>query len=109
MEDRVIVDIQDHIAHVRLNRADKMNALDEAMFAGIIEAGESLKTNKDVRAVVLSGEGRAFCAGLDMGNFSNMANGNSDGSAESSDDGLGRLERRTHGLANRAQYTSWVW
>ena len=60
MEDRVIVDIQDHIAHVRLNRADKMNALDEAMFAGIIEAGESLKTNKDVRAVVLSGEGRAF-------------------------------------------------
>ena len=84
MEDRVIVDIQDHIAHVRLNRADKMNALDEAMFAGIIEAGESLKTNKDVRAVVLSGEGRAFCAGLDMSNFSNMANGNSDGSAESS-------------------------
>jgi enoyl-CoA hydratase/carnithine racemase len=109
MEDRVIVDIQDHIAHVRLNRPDKMNALDDAMFTGIIEAGESLKTNKDVRAVVLSGEGRAFCAGLDMGNFANMASGNSGGKAESAVEKLGRLEKRTHGLANRAQYTSWVW
>ncbi len=109
MVDRVIVDIQDHIAHVRLNRPDKMNALDDAMFSAIIEAGESLKTNRDVRAVVLSGEGRAFCAGLDMGNFSTMAKGKSGSDGESTDEGLGRLEKRTHGLANRAQYTSWVW
>ena len=112
MENRVIIDIQDHIAHVRLNRPDKMNALDEAMFTAIVDAGEQLKANKDIRAVVLSGEGRAFCAGLDMGNFANMAAGKGDDAvarnAETSDD-MGRLERRTHGLANRAQYTSWVW
>jgi enoyl-CoA hydratase/carnithine racemase len=109
-QERVIVDIQDHIAHVRLNRPDKMNALDDAMFEAIIEAGEQLKGNKEIRAVVLSGEGKAFCAGLDMGNFANMASGKSGGEAAAkSDTGLGRLEPRTHGLANRAQYTSWVW
>jgi enoyl-CoA hydratase/carnithine racemase len=110
MEQRVIVDIQDHIAHVRLNRPDKMNALDDAMFEAIIEAGEQLKGNKDIRAVVLSGEGKAFCAGLDMGNFANMASGSGDQKASSKEKGgMGRLEPRTHGLANRAQYTSWVW
>jgi enoyl-CoA hydratase/carnithine racemase len=109
-QERVIVDIQDHIAHVRLNRPDKMNALDDAMFEAIIEAGEQLKGNKEIRAVVLSGEGKAFCAGLDMGNFANMASGKSGGEpAAKSDTGMGRLEPRTHGLANRAQYTSWVW
>jgi enoyl-CoA hydratase/carnithine racemase len=114
-QERVIVDIQGHIAHVRLNRPDKMNALDDAMFEGIIKAGEQLKGNKDIRAVVLSGEGKAFCAGLDMGNFANMASGDR-GKDDSADDAqakektnLGRLEPRTHGLANRAQYTSWVW
>ena len=112
MENRVLIDIQDHIAHVRLNRPDKMNALDDAMFEAINDAGEQLKSNRDVRAVVLSGEGRAFCDGLDMGNFANMASGkpnDATAKSESATDNLGRLERRTHGLANRAQYTSWVW
>ena len=112
MENRVLIDIQDHVAHVRLNRPDKMNALDDAMFEAIVDAGEQLKANPDIRAVVLSGEGRAFCAGLDMGNFANMASGNPDAATAKSEtptDTLGRLERRTHGLANRAQYTSWVW
>ncbi len=111
MEDRVIVDIQDHVAHVKLNRADKMNALDSAMFNGIISAGESLKANADVRAVVLSGEGRAFCAGLDMANFAGMAEGESvsGGDTPEPDDGLGRLERRVYGLSNNPQHASWVW
>lgn len=112
MENRVLIDIQDHVAHVRLNRPDKMNALDDAMFAAIIDAGEQLKANKDIRAVVLSGEGRAFCAGLDMGNFANMASGKPDDAtakSQTATDAGGRLEHRTHGLANRAQYTSWVW
>jgi enoyl-CoA hydratase/carnithine racemase len=112
MENRVLIDIQDHVAHVRLNRPDKMNALDDAMFEAIVDAGEQLKANPDIRAVVLSGEGRAFCAGLDMGNFANMASGKPDDAtakSETANDAVGRLERRTHGLANRAQYTSWVW
>ena len=67
MNDRVTVDIQGGVADVRLVRTDKMNALDDAMFSALIETGERLKVEKGLRAVVLSGEGRAFCAGLDMG------------------------------------------
>jgi enoyl-CoA hydratase/carnithine racemase len=66
MNDRVTITVEDGIADVRLNRADKMNALDPAMFAGIGAAIDSLGLRTDVRCVVLSGEGRAFCAGLDM-------------------------------------------
>ena len=105
---RVLIDIENHVAHVRLNRAEKMNALDNAMFEAIVAAGEQLKADTNVRAVVLSGEGRAFCAGLDMGNFANMAKGDSNTAAEVTGD-QGRLEKRTHGIANRAQYVSWVW
>ncbi|MCB1543300.1 MAG: enoyl-CoA hydratase/isomerase family protein, partial [Rhodoblastus sp.] len=67
MKDRVSIDLKDGVADVKLIRADKMNALDEAMFDGLVEAGDRLMNMKGLRAVVLSGEGRAFCAGLDMG------------------------------------------
>ena len=66
MSDRVIINVSNGIADVRLNRPDKRNALDGAMFAAIAEAGEELKSRSDVRAVVLSGEGASFCAGLDF-------------------------------------------
>src|SRR3954469_20328891 len=76
-EDRIRVTVEGGVADVRMVRADKMNALDNAMFQALADTGEKLKTQKDVRAVVLSGEGRAFCAGLDMGNFAQMANAGS--------------------------------
>lgn len=79
MTDRVAITVTDQIADVRLTRADKMNALDPAMFKAIGEAIDSLHTRGDVRCVVLSGEGRAFCAGLDM---ANMAAGGSGTGAE---------------------------
>src|SRR5687768_10693149 len=76
MSDRVTTTILDGgIADVRLNRPDKMNALDGAMFQGIVDAGEALKGNAEVRVVVLSGEGRGFCAGLDFSSFQAMAGG----------------------------------
>ena len=105
MNDRVSVTIEGGVADVRMVRVDKMNALDNAMFEALVGAGERLKTEKGVRAVVLSGEGRAFCAGLDMGNFGQMAEGPR-GRSTVSDAGLGA---RTHGVANRAQYAAWVW
>ena len=74
-EQRVTVTITDGVADVRLNRPDKRNALDNAMFAGLITAGERLKTEPGVRAVVLSGEGPDFCAGLDFGAFQAMRDG----------------------------------
>jgi len=73
MSDRVTISIDGGVADVRLNRPDKINALDPAMFAAIAEAGEQLKNDTSVRAVVLSGEGRGFCAGLDFGSFQAMA------------------------------------
>lgn len=69
MTDLVTVNIENHIADVRLNRPDKMNALNIDMFKAINRVGEALAGNTDVRAVVLSGEGRGFCAGLDLANF----------------------------------------
>jgi enoyl-CoA hydratase/carnithine racemase len=105
-EERVTIHIEDGIADVRFNRPDKMNALDAEQFAGILAAGERLKTEKGVRVVVLSGEGKAFCAGLDMGNFGRMADG-SRKSGESSTGGP--LDGRTHGEANSAQYAALVW
>src|SRR5512146_3459436 len=72
---RVTVTITDGIADVRLNRPEKRNALDPAMFAGLVRAGERLRSEPGVRAVVLSGEGPDFCAGLDFGSFQAMRDG----------------------------------
>jgi enoyl-CoA hydratase/carnithine racemase len=79
MEERVSVTIEGGVADVRLNRPDKINALDAAMFTAIVETGERLKEDRSVRAVVLSGEGRGFCAGLDFGSFQAMAGGGAGG------------------------------
>jgi len=75
MSDRVSVHIENNIADVRLNRPEKMNAIDPAMFDGLCNTGQALADDKSVRAVVLSGEGRAFCAGLDMASIGAMAGG----------------------------------
>jgi len=103
MEERIRVDMQGGVADVRLIRSDKMNALDDAMFSALVETGERLKTLKGLRAVVLSGEGRAFCAGLDMGNFGKMTSGERRGGA-----GLVDMPR-TPGGSNRAQHAVMVW
>lgn len=101
MTDRIVVTIENGVADVRMNRADKMNALDPAMFEALSQTGDRLAADSNVRAVVLSGEGRAFCAGLDFGSFKKMGDDNSDPSS--------RLLPRTHGIANRAQHAVWVW
>lgn len=111
MTDRVRIEIRDGVADVRLSRPEKMNALDDAMFRGIVDAGERLKADPQVRAVVLSGEGRAFCAGLDFSSFQAMAG---DGATQQGDgDGESRAARGllspTDHAGNRAQYTCWVW
>jgi enoyl-CoA hydratase/carnithine racemase len=74
-EQRVTVKITDGVADVRLARPEKRNALDGAMFAGLVAAGERLKSEPGVRAVVLSGEGPDFCAGLDFSWFRAMRDG----------------------------------
>jgi enoyl-CoA hydratase/carnithine racemase len=106
MEQRVSISITDGVADVRLVRADKMNALDAAMFSALVDATSRLSGEKGLRAVVLSGEGRAFCAGLDMGRFAamNEKGGNGIPGSEKRD-----LTERTHGLANFPQQAVWGW
>lgn len=89
---------EDGVAQVRLIRADKMNALDPEMFDRIIEAGSVLQRVKGLRAVVLSGEGKAFCAGLDLSNFTRKP-----APDEPS------LTERTFGNSNRAQQVAMQW
>src|SRR5205814_2229954 len=98
---RIRISLDNGVADVRLIRGEKMNALDPAMFDALVAAGEQLRGDASVRAVVLSGEGRAFCAGLDMASFARMA-GN-DGAA------VKELSARTHGIANWAQHVVWLW
>jgi enoyl-CoA hydratase/carnithine racemase len=102
MEERIKTTIAEGVADVRLTRADKMNALDDAMFEALRRTGEELKTRAGVRAVVLSGDGRAFCAGLDTANFGKMASGTRSG------DHLIKGERSAGG-ANPSQHAVLVW
>src|SRR3954453_17209953 len=64
--ERVRIDVADHVADVALTRPDKHNALDGAMFEGIVAAAEEVAATPGVRAVVLHGEGPSFCSGLDV-------------------------------------------
>ncbi len=98
MNNRITISIKDHVADVRFNRPEKMNALDMDMFDAIVEAAEKLTKDTSVRCVVLSGEGKAFCAGLDLANFT------PDGEMLSQP-----LKTRTHGIANKWQAAAWVW
>lgn len=79
------------VAHLCLTRPDKMNALDPAMIGALISAGEDLSAMAGLRAVVISGQGRAFCAGLDLASISS-GGGITD-----------NLVTRTHGNANQFQ------
>jgi enoyl-CoA hydratase/carnithine racemase len=107
MSDRVTVTIgDDGVADVRLNRPEKRNALDGAMFSALAAAGEQLKGEAGVRAVVLSGEGESFCAGLDFASFQSMTSDGGGGPA--SDDGNpGRLT--PGGITHLGQQVCWVW
>jgi enoyl-CoA hydratase/carnithine racemase len=102
-EDRVSITITDGIADVRMTRTDKRNALDNAMFMALAEAGERLKTEPGVRVAVLSGDGASFCAGLDLGTMTQLAGGG---------------ERPTEGnpgemkegrITHLGQQVCWVW
>ncbi|MDY7106096.1 MAG: crotonase/enoyl-CoA hydratase family protein [Actinomycetota bacterium] len=112
MSDRVTVSVTDGVADVRMNRPDKLNALDPAMFAALGEAGDAIAADPSVRAVVLSGEGRGFCAGLDFGSFQSMAErggpkqGDGDGGGERKVDLGARPEGR---ITNTGQHAVYVW
>lgn len=105
MSDRVVVErLAGGVADVRLNRADKMNALDMPMFEALVATGSELARDASLRAIVLSGEGRAFSAGLDFTSFQSMA-------GQAGERGGPTLLARGHGdsPANFAQRAAWIW
>ena len=102
MDNRVRITIDNNgVADVALVRSDKMNALDADMFAALGAAIDRLKVEPGLRAVVLHGEGKAFCAGLDMGRMAKMNSGEPGGARD--------LRPRTHGISNSSQYVGLGW
>ncbi len=98
MSERVLVERDGGVASVRMNRPDKRNGLDLAMFEGLVAAGKELAADPSVRAVVLSGEGKAFCAGLDFQAF-----------LTSAETAPKLLSQRGESPANLAQRVAWIW
>lgn len=105
MPERVRYTIANGVADVRLSRPEKLNALDLAMFHALVEASEALRSEAGVRAVVLSGEGRSFCAGLDLAVFA------SDGEKEDGAEAFAAaaLARYREGIASVAQQAVIGW
>ncbi|MDU6241175.1 MAG: crotonase/enoyl-CoA hydratase family protein [Bradyrhizobium sp.] len=91
----------DGVAEVVLARDERLNALDDAMFEALAAAIGRLQSDRIVRAVVLHGEGRGFCAGLDKSVFERiLAQGTG---------AMGNLRERTHCDANLWQQVAWGW
>jgi enoyl-CoA hydratase/carnithine racemase len=95
--ERIRIEIDDRVAGVRMVRGDKHNGLDWRMFVALNEAIDELRAAVGVRAVVLSGDGPSFCAGLD---FQSFAAGNGDLAGE----GLARAEGEVANFAQRVAY-----
>ena len=106
MINRVLVDSNEGVAHVRLNRPEKKNALDTGMFAGLLSAARKLSEDSSVRAVVLSGEGDSFCSGLDLTSIGEIASGSLNPESESIQEAIRDLSPDG---ANRAQQLAWAW
>ncbi len=65
--DHILVEITDHIGNVMLNRPEKANAFDPEMCDDLLEALRMLAAADQVRVIVITGAGKAFCAGADLG------------------------------------------
>ena len=99
MSDRVVLTIEDGVADVRLNRPDKLNGLDLPMFDALVETGKRVSQDRSLRAVVLSGEGRGFSAGLDFMSFMAASEGPK----------RNLFERSPESPANLAQRAAFIW
>jgi enoyl-CoA hydratase/carnithine racemase len=107
-DQRVSITVDGGVAQLRLNRPDKMNALDSAMFQALLDAAERLRRDRSLRAVVVAGEGKAFCAGLDMQSFQRMQQGESVNADAGFPFDRG-LMQRTFGNANAFQQVAMMW
>jgi enoyl-CoA hydratase/carnithine racemase len=103
MSDRILMSSDGGVVDVRLNRPDKLNALDLAMYEALVEASEAIKTDPSARVVVLSGVGPAFCAGLDRRLFLASAGD------ETAMKEVGRIVNPRDRLTHLGQQACWGW
>lgn len=76
---QILFDVDDHIATITLNRPDRLNAFTGTMMTELIDAFDRTDADDDVRAVIVTGAGRGFCAGADLGSGGDtFAKGGSD-------------------------------
>ena len=99
MSERLQISIEGHVAEVRLNRPEKHNALDMQMFDDLAASGARLAAEPSVRAVVLTGAGENFCAGIDLSIFSDPADAIDPAS----------MAPQEGSLANRFQRAAFAW
>ncbi len=99
MSDRILIETHGHVAKVIMNRHDKMNALDPEQIEAVVQAGQDVGKMDGIRAVVLTGGPKAFCAGLDVASMPVIAKA-------AQTDGF---QTRTHGRSNLYQATAMVW
>ena len=97
-EHRVLLNIENNIAHVTLNRAEKRNALDMAMFKSIDTISRQLRSNREIRAVIVEGKGEDFCSGLDIKSVLSQKSS-----------AMSLLAKWLPGQANLAQRVSYNW
>ena len=111
MNNDVLLDISDGIGLVTLNRPDALNTFNYGILDGLGAAYRQCDADDAVRVVVVTGAGRAFCAGIDLSRFGKPADGQQGSSQNASmtTGGAATLAERTHGLANRPQQAAWVW
>ena len=109
IDDRVTISVVDGIADVKMNRADKRNALDNAMFTSLNAAGEYLKKLDGLRVVVLSGDGASFCAGLDFSSFAQMAEAGAKANAADKKPDMNAGAMVDGRITHMAQQVCWVW
>ena len=81
MTDTVLVDVKAPVATITLNKPERLNALDVAMWDAIAEAAAAIDAAADVRVAILKGAGGAFCAGLDVKAGSTLSALGADGDA----------------------------
>ena len=65
-EQVVLFEVKDEVATITLNRPDRLNAMSDELMGGISDAIEQVRNDHSVRVVVVTGNGRGFCAGADL-------------------------------------------
>jgi enoyl-CoA hydratase len=98
MTDHLLVDRQESVTVLTLNRPDKLNAMDSALYERLITEIKTADEDPDVRAIIIRGNGRAFCTGADVGEFEELT-----------PDQVERVEQRaglTYGLHQAMSLTS---